>query len=78
MLKNEILREMKNNVKKCIAIIPIVCYHRVEIEYFDNSKPAEKQGRKAKGLRSDDYDSRLPNVELWGSGSIQATEWGFF
>lgn len=31
--------------------------------YYSKGKPVEKQGRKAKGLRSqlNDYDSRLPH-----------------
>jgi len=29
-------------------------------------KPVEKQGHKAKGLRSEDYDSRLPHLYVYG------------
>jgi len=32
---------------------------------FRKGKPLERVGRKAKGLRSYDYDSRLPHLCVW-------------
>ena len=38
----------------------------LKVYYICNGKPVEKQGHKAKGLRSEDYDSRLPHdICVW-------------
>ena len=44
---------------------------------LNKGKPAERQGRKAKGLRSEDYDSRLPHSDWLSNvimtGSLEAS-----
>jgi hypothetical protein len=49
----------------------LLCRHKKIIQEIDKGKPSERLGRKAKGLRFKDYDSRLPDLNVFGS--IQAT-----